>query len=143
MLMNVKIKYWDGVAPLEKTEKGDWIDLRARVDVTLEAGDYAVIPLGIAMELPEGCEAHIVPRSSTFRKWGLLQTNGMGIVDSSYCGNEDEWGMPVMATQNVTVKAGERVCQFRIVESMPAVRFTPVEKMERETRGGFGSTGTV
>ena len=87
----------DNIDKIEKLSKGDWIDLRAAETVELKAGDFKIISLGVSMKLPEGYEAHIVPRSSTFKKWGILQTNHMGVIDNSYSGDNDIWGMPVLA----------------------------------------------
>ena len=139
----IKIKYFvDGIDPLcYVAGKSDWIDLHAAEDVTLKAGEFRLIPLGVAIALPEGYEAHIVPRSSTFKNYGILQTNSMGVVDCSYCGDNDQWRMPVYATRDVTIPKGARICQFRIVENQPALRFTRVESLGGPDRGGFGSTG--
>ena len=139
----IEIHYFSDDAPrLERTAKGDWIDLRAAADVTLRAGEFALIPLGVSMRLPAGYEAHIAPRSSTFKKWGILQTNGVGVVDGSYCGTNDEWKMPVWATRDTVIARGERVCQFRVVENQPPVTFLERAELSQEDRGGFGSTGT-
>ena len=128
--------------PLTYVEgKSDWIDLRAAQEVTFEAGEFKLIPLGIAVKLPEGYEAHVAPRSSTFKHFGLLQVNGVGVVDSSYCGDHDEWFVPMLATRPVTVHKGDRICQFRIMANQPALKFVPVEHLNGEDRGGFGSTG--
>ena len=127
---------------INKISQGDWIDLRAAEDVYLTAGDSAIIPLGIAMKLPKGYEGHLLPRSSTFKKWGIIQTNGMGIIDNSYCGEHDVWGMPVYATRDTEIKAGDRICQFRIVKSMPTVKLKKVFRLSKKSRGGFGSTGS-
>lgn len=141
--MNIKIKYFNDEMPrLELVEgKSDWFDLRAACRIDLKAGEFAIIPLGVAMELPVGYEAHIVPRSSTFKKWGLIQTNHMGVIDRSYSGDGDEWGMPVLATKDVTIGQFERICQFRIVENQPPIKFEEVEHLRGVDRGGFGSTG--
>ncbi|MBP3217026.1 MAG: deoxyuridine 5'-triphosphate nucleotidohydrolase [Lachnospiraceae bacterium] len=122
--------------------KSDWIDLRAAQDISLKQGDYAMIPLGVAMKLPEGYEAHLVPRSSTFKNFGILQTNHMGVIDQSYCGDHDEWKMPVIAMRDTQIRKGDRVCQFRIVRKQPELIFTETEHLEAPDRGGFGSTGT-
>ena len=139
----IKIKYFvDGIDPLcYVAGKSDWIDLHAAEDVTLKAGEFRLIPLGVAIALPEGYEAHIVPRSSTFKNYGILQTNSMGVVDCSYCGDNDQWRMPVYATRDVTIPKGARICQFRIVENQPALQFLKVETLGGPDRGGFGSTG--
>lgn len=142
--MQIKIKYHDPDMPrLKKTEKGDWIDLYAAETVNLNAGDFRVISLGVSMELPEGYEAHVVPRSSTFKKWGILQTNSMGIIDESYCGDNDIWGFPVLAMKETIIQKGDRICQFRIMPKMPHyARLLEVDHLGNEDRGGFGSTGT-
>ena len=121
----IRIKYFsDAVPPLCQVDgKSDWIDLYAAETVTLRAGESALIPLGVAMALPEGYEAHVAPRSSTFKTYGLLQSNGVGVVDWSYRGDEDQWKMPVYATRDVTVEAGSRICQFRIVRNQPPISF--------------------
>ena len=139
----IKIKYFvDGIDPLcYVAGKSDWIDLHAAEDVTLKAGEFRLIPLGVAIALPEGYEAHIVPRSSTFKNYGILQTNSMGVVDCSYCGDNDQWRMPVYATRDVTIEKNARICQFRIMQNQPPLRFTRVERLDGPDRGGFGSTG--
>ena len=121
--------------------KSDWIDLRTAEEVTLKAGEFRLIPLGIAIALPEGYEAHLVPRSSTFKNYGILQTNSVGVVDCSYCGDNDQWHMPVYATRDVTIEKGARICQFRIMKNQPVLNFVRVDHLEDEDRGGFGSTG--
>ncbi len=121
--------------------KSDWIDLRCARETELKAGEFALIPLGVAMQLPEGYEAHIAPRSSTFKNYGLLQTNSVGVVDNTYCGDNDEWKMPVYATRDVKINFNERICQFRIVENQPHLSFDEVTALGAEDRGGFGSTG--
>lgn len=121
--------------------KSDWIDLQAAQEVTLKAGEFRLIPLGVAIALPKGYEAHIVPRSSTFKNYGILQTNSMGVVDWSYRGDNDQWHMPVYATRDVTIERGARICQFRIMRHQPPLYFTRVERLDSPDRGGFGSTG--
>ena len=139
----IKVKYFvDGIDELcAVAGKSDWIDLHAAEEVTLKAGEFRLIPLGVAMALPEGYEAHIVPRSSTFKNYGILQTNSMGVVDCSYCGDNDQWRMPVYATRDVTIEKNARICQFRIMKNQPPLVFTRVERLEGPDRGGFGSTG--
>ena len=139
----IKVKYFvDGIDELcAVAGKSDWIDLHAAEEVTLKAGEFRLIPLGVAMALPEGYEAHIVPRSSTFKNYGILQTNSMGVVDCSYCGDNDQWRMPVYATRDVTIEKNARICQFRIMRNQPPLRFTRVERLDGPDRGGFGSTG--
>lgn len=141
--MIIEIKYFgDDVKRLVNIEgKSDWFDLSANETVELSKGDFALIPLGVAMKLPEGYEAHIVPRSSAFRNFGILQTNGIGIVDNSYCGDNDQWLMPVYATRDTVISKGDRICQFRIIENQPHVDFVEKEHLDDNDRGGFGSTG--
>ena len=139
----IKVKYFvEDLEPLTYVaDKSDWIDLRAAETVTLRAGEFRLIPLGVAIALPEGYEAHIVPRSSTFRNYGILQTNSMGVVDYSYRGDNDQWQMPAYATRDVTIEKNARICQFRIVRNQPHLTFTRVEHLDGPDRGGFGSTG--
>lgn len=121
--------------------KSDWIDLRAAKEVSLKAGEFALIPLGIAMELPRGYEAHIVPRSSTFKNFGIIQTNSMGVIDESYCGDNDQWFFPAYALRDTVIRVNDRICQFRIMEHQPALEFVETESLGHEDRGGHGSTG--
>lgn len=142
MELPLKIKYFDkSIEKIEKTEKGDWIDLRSAADVSLNKGDFALIPLGVGMVLPDGYEAHIVPRSSTFKNWKIIQTNSVGIIDNSYSGENDQWMMPVYAVEDTEIKKNERICQFRILKKMPALEIQEVEHLNDVSRGGFGSTG--
>lgn len=128
-----KLRYIDG--------KSDWIDLRSAEDVELKAGEFKLISLGVSIRLPEGYEAHIVPRSSTFKTWGIIQTNSMGIVDESYHGDSDIWRMPVYATRDSKINKNDRICQFRIVKHQPIIKFEEVAYLSEINRGGFGSTG--
>lgn len=139
----IKIKYFtDNIDKLSYIGgKSDWIDLRAAETVELKKGEYKLIPLGVAMQLPEGYEAHVVPRSSTFKNFGIIQANHMGIIDSSYCGNNDQWHFPAYAIRDTVIHANDRICQFRIIENQPKVEFKEVVKLESPERGGFGSTG--
>ena len=140
--MTIKIKYHNKDLPkIEKLKVGDWIDLRAAKNYHLEAGDVCLIDLGVSIKLPDGYEAYLLPRSSTFKKWGIIQTNSMGVIDNSYCGENDVWMMPVYATRQTDIKAGDRVCQFRIIANQPLIDFFEVEEMGDDSRGGFGSTG--
>jgi len=126
---------------LETLENGDWIDLRAAERIELKAGEFKLIPLGVAMALPEGYEANVVPRSSTFKKYGVIQTNSFGVIDFSYRGDKDQWFMPVYAMRDTVIDFDDRICQFRIVENQPKITFTEVDHLDNESRGGFGSTG--
>lgn len=139
----IKIKYLsDKIEKLRYINgKSDWIDLRAAERIELKAGEFKLIPLGIAMELPKGYEAHIVPRSSTFKNFGIIQTNHCGIVDESYCGNNDQWFMPAYALRDTVIEVNDRICQFRIFEHQPALVFDEVESLDNADRGGHGSTG--
>lgn len=121
--------------------KSDWIDLRAAETVELKAGDYKLIPLGVAMKLPAGFEAHVVPRSSTFKHYGVLQANSVGIIDESYCGSNDQWYFPAYATRDTVIEKNDRICQFRIFSHQPQIRFEVREELSQTDRGGFGSTG--
>lgn len=143
MTETIRIRYFsDAIEKLTYIDgKSDWIDLRASEEISLKAGDFALIPLGVAMELPSGYEAHLVPRSSTFKTWGLIQTNSMGVIDCSYSGDNDMWRMPVYATRDTVVHVNDRIAQFRIMENQPKIVFDEVEHLENTDRGGFGSTG--
>ena len=140
--MKIQIKYFvDDLIKIEKIAQGDWIDLRAAEDVEMKAGEFRFIRLGVGMILPEGYEAHVAPRSSTFKNFGILQTNSVGVVDYSYRGDNDQWRMPVYATRDVTIEKNARICQFRIMRNQPPLRFIRVERLDGPDRGGFGSTG--
>ena len=140
-LEKIQIKYFPGAPKLVKTNKGDFIDLYTYEDITLKKFDFTYIPLGIAAKLPEGYEAIIVPRSSTFKRYGLLQTNSIGVIDETYCGDGDQWKMPVYATRDITILKGTRLCQFRIQKHQPALEFVEVVHLGDNNRGGFGTTG--
>ncbi len=129
-----KLRYIDG--------KSDWIDLRAAENVSLKAGDFTLVSFGISIKIPEGYEAHVVPRSSTFKNFCILQANSYGVIDSSYCGENDIWRMPVYAVRDTKLHVNDRIAQFRIMENQPQIVFEEVERMEGKDRGGFGSTGT-
>ncbi len=137
----ILIRYHADIPRIEKRENGDWIDLYAAEDVVLKAGEFALISLGVSMALPKGYEAHVAPRSSTFRRWGILQVNSVGIIDESYCGDGDIWRFPALAMRDTKIEKGDRICQFRIEKKMPPVRLTEVDKLSGNNRGGFGSTG--
>ena len=139
----IKIKYFtDEIERLCYIDgKSDWIDLRASERVELKAGEFKLIPLGVAMELPKGYEAHVVPRSSTFKNYGILQTNSCGIIDGSYCGDDDMWRLPAYATRDTVIEKNDRICQLRIVENQPQILFEECVHLDGKNRGGFGSTG--
>lgn len=137
----IKIKYFDpDIDKIQKVSVGDWIDLRAAEDVTLKAGEYKLIHLGVGMILPEGYEAHIAPRSSTFKIFGILMACS-GIIDNSYSGDDDQWSFGALAMRDTTIQKGDRICQFRIVRNQPHIEFETVEHLNDKSRGGFGTTG--
>lgn len=137
----IYIKYHDKNMPkLEMTEYGDWIDLYCSEDVEMKAGERKYISQGVSMKLPDGYEAIMASRSSTFKKWGLLQTNSIGIIDSSFCGDADVWMYPALATRDIVIPKYTRICQFRIQKKQPNVKFYEVDKLG-DSRGGLGSTG--
>ena len=141
----VQIKVFDEACRPTVNENGDWIDLRSMEDIVIQPGEFKLIPLGVAMKLPEGYEAHIAPRSSTFKNYHLIQTNSVGVVDNSYCGPNDMWKMPVYCPQSVesasVIKKGDRICQFRIMKKQHPINFVDSTLEDQEDRGGFGSTG--
>lgn len=139
--LSIKIKYFTDIEPVAKIQNGDWVDLRAAEDVSLKQFEFKPIPLGVAMQLPDGYEAEVKPRSSTFKNYGIIQTNSVACIDNSYSGDNDQWFMPALAMRDTEIKKGDRICQFRIVERMPKVKFITVETLNNPDRGGFGSTG--
>lgn len=143
MTKTIKIKYFtDKIEKLAYIGgKSDWVDLRSAEDVTLKKGEFKLIPLGIAMELPKGYEAHVVPRSSTYKNFGVIQTNHMGVIDETYCGDNDQWFMPVLAMRDTRIHVNDRICQFRIMEHQPELVFEETEILGHTDRGGHGSTG--
>ncbi len=139
----IKVKYLnDKVERIKPICNGDWIDLRAATSIHLTKGECALIPLGVAMQLPAGYEAILAPRSSSFKKWGIIQTNSIGVIDESYNGDNDQWLMSVIATRDADIELNDRVCQFRIIKHQPEIAFVEVTTLGNEDRGGFGSTGT-
>ena len=147
----IRIKYHADIQKLEKISQGDWIDLRAAEDMFVPLGEYRMISLGVSMQLPKGYEAHVVPRSSTFKKWGVLQTNSFGVIDNTYCGDNDVWHFPALCTvvkchkngkPGTIIHKGDRICQFRIMKIQPEIEFTEVEVLGNKDRSGFGSTGS-
>lgn len=152
--MKIRIKYFEGATKLMKISKGNWIDVYANADVFVTQGERAMIPLGFALELPRGWEGHLAPRSSTFKSWGIIQTNSLGIVDDTYIGDNDQWHMPVFCLKGMNVEVingakkegtwvrkGDKIAQFRIMEVMPEIEFEEVGCFGNIDRGGFGSTG--
>lgn len=161
--MKIKVKIMGDAKMPEIIGIGDWIDLRADETVEFKSPritdktvvfDNKMIPLGVAMKLPEGFEAIIAPRSSTFKKKRLIQTNSIGVIDETYCGDTDEWKLPVVALEKSAVIKGDRICQFRIQLSQKAtflqklkwlfsssIELVKVDSLDSESRGGFGTTG--
>ena len=156
--MKMRIKYFDGATKMEKIVKGNWIDVYSNADIFVPVGERAMIPLGFALELPQGWEGHLAPRSSTFKTWGIIQTNSVGVVDDTYIGDNDQWHMPVYCLtanckvneneiptvdgrQGVWIRKGDKIGQFRIMEVMPEIEFDEVESFGNADRGGFGTTG--
>lgn len=156
--MNIKIKYHNNqIDKIQKKDRGDWFDLRAvsvklknpkRVinlienDYQFKVGDEGMISLGFSMELPKGYEALVIPRSSTFKNYGIIMTNHAGLIDNSYNGNNDEWHFPFYClTEKDCIKFNEKICQFRIQENQPIINFIEVNNLQNEDRNGFGSTG--
>lgn len=139
--MEIKIKYFSDVGKIEKIESGDWIDLRSAEDVSMKAGEFKLIKLGVGMILPHDFEAHVVPRSSTFKNWGIIQANSMGVIDNSYSGENDQWHFPAIAMRDTEIKKNDRICQFRIVRRMDNVDIVKVDHLNEISRGGIGSTG--
>ena len=153
--MIIRIKYFDKATKLKKITKGNWIDVYANKDVFVKCGERAMVPLGFALELPEGWEGHLAPRSSTFKTWGIIQTNSVGVVDDTYIGDNDQWHMPVYCLQGKDIESengeevkgtwirkGDKIGQFRIMEVMPEIEFEEVKSFGNKDRGGFGTTGT-
>ncbi|MPQ43226.1 dUTP diphosphatase [Clostridium tarantellae] len=152
--MKIRIKYFEGAIKLKKIVKGNWIDVYSNKDVFVKLGERSMIPLGFALELPQGWEGHLAPRSSTFKTWGIIQTNSVGVVDDTYIGDNDQWHMPVYCLQSkhietldnkkyegTWIRKGDKIGQFRIMEVMPEIEFYEVESFGNKDRGGFGSTG--
>lgn len=139
--MDIKIRYLADIEKIQKIDIGDWIDLRSAEDVALKAGEFKLIKLGVAMELPEGYEAYVAPRSSTFKNFGILQANSIGIIDNSYCGDNDQWMFPAYAVRDTEIHKNDRICQFRIMEKQPELYMIEVTHLSGKDRGGFGSTG--
>lgn len=141
MFKTINVRYLRDVQPINVIAEGDWIDLRAAESIKLKAGEYRAIPLGVAMELPAGYEALLAPRSSTFKQFGVMCANSIGIIDESYKGDNDEWHFPAVAFRDTTIMKNDRICQFRIIEHQPPIVFIPVESLGNKDRGGIGSTG--
>ena len=140
----IKIKYFD--KDIDKLEyiggdKSNWIDLRSAETVHLKKGEFHLIPLGVGMKLPDSYEAHVVPRSSTYKNFKLIQTNHMGMIEKTSSGHTDQWMMPVIAMEDTTVNKNDRICQFRIEKIQPEIIFEEVEHLDEVSRGGFGSSG--
>lgn len=137
----IKIKYLADIERIAKIPVGDWIDLQTIDDVYMFTGEYKLIPLGVAMELPKGYEAIMAPRSSTFKHHGIIMTNSIGVIDESYCGDDDQWHFPAYALRETKIPKGSRICQFRIIPHQPEIELVEVDNLGNKNRGGIGSTG--
>lgn len=142
-MKTIRIRYLRDVSRVERLAVGDWIDLRAGCSVDAKQGEYIAIPLGVAIELPRGYEAIVIPRSSTFKKYRMLLANSVGLIDESYKGDDDEWHFLAYATEDTHIDFNERICQFRIIRHQPRIRFKEVAKLGNGNRGGIGSTGRL
>lgn len=141
-MKKIRIKYHADIEKIKKIEQGDWIDLRVAEDYELKAGEYKLMSLGVSMKLPEGYEAHVLPRSSTFKNFGIILANSQGVIDESYCGDGDVWRFPAIAVRDTVIHKNDRICQFRIVKKMDEVELEEVDFLDGPDRGGIGSTGT-
>jgi dUTP pyrophosphatase len=141
--LQINVKYCnDDIDALEVKDGSDWIDLRAAQETKLEKGKHYLIPLGVCIELPRGYEAYVAPRSSSFKNWGVLQANGgPGVVDESYCGDDDQWFWSIYATRDAVINLNDRVCQFRVHKKQPRITFNEVDRLLNKSRGGHGTTG--
>lgn len=157
--MKLKIKYMrvnKDIDPLAVNPKGEWIDLRLAENAHLSQGEFKLLSLGIRMQIPEGYEVHVLPRSGTFKNFKLLMVNSVGIIDHTYAGPNDIWKFPALAMEAVGIIKNSRICQFRIVPSQFAttkqkqdwLMYDGIEFIEEEwldgteeNRGGFSSTG--
>ena len=139
----IRIKYHTDTDRIKRIggNKSDWFDLRSAEDVHLKAGEYKMFSLGVSMELPTGYEAIVLPRSSTFKNYGVLLVNSMGVIDESFCSDEDVWQFLAYAVRDTFIPKNERICQFRILKHQPEIEFEEVETLGNPTRGGVGSTG--
>lgn len=142
MKETINIKYFSDIEKVQKISVGDLIDLRASEDIELKKGEYHLIPLGVAMQLPKGYKANVYPRSSTYKNFGIILANSVGQIDESYCGDNDQWRFPAIALRDTVIHKNDRICQFEIVKKQPEIEFVEVETLGNEDRGGIGSTGT-
>lgn len=142
--LTIKVKYHTDIDPLQQIKTGDAIDVRAAEDINLKYMESTRIPLGFSCELPNGYFALLMPRSSTFEKYGIIQTNSIGCIDSTFCGNDDRWALPVIALRaDVHIPKNERIAQFLVVPKSPVMSFTVVDDLGNDNRGGFGSSGRI
>ena len=125
----------------KQAHDGEWYDLCADKEIRLKEGDWGTINLGVCIEVPVGYEAHLQPRSSTFKKYGIMQTNGVGVIDNSYKGDNDWWLMPIYATRDAVIPEGARIAQFKVVPQQERFNIVAVTEMGNDDRGGLGSTG--
>lgn len=141
-MLEIKVKYFTDIEPIKFIEnKSDWYDLRCAEDIEIKKGEFKLIPLGVAIELPKGYEAIVAPRSSTYKNYGIIQANSIGIFDETYCGDNDQWFMPAIAMRDTIIHKNDRVCQFRILAHQPSHKISTVAHLNNKDRGGIGSTG--
>ena len=142
--MEIKVRYHADIDPICAAHEGEWIDLRCAENTEMRFSDYKLISLGVSIELPKGYEAIIIPRSSTFKKYGIICANSVGLIDNAYCGDGDIWRFPAICLRNTTfIPKNERICQFRIQKIQPEFDIVTVDRLGNPDRGGIGSTGTV
>lgn len=127
------------------SDKSNWIDLYTAEDVHLKKGEFTLISMGISAKIPDGTEVRIAPRSSSYKNFKVLFTNSVGIIDTTYCGQDDIWKSPILAMEDTFIPKYSRICQFRLnttmTEEFPSLQIVEVDKLDGENRGGFGSTG--
>ena len=134
-------KQWQDFETWEGSNYGDWVDLRAAETIEIKQFEYKLISLGFSMELPEGYEANIVPRSSTFKYFGIIQANHFGVIDNTYSGDNDVWKFPAIALRDTVIEEGDRICQFRLNKVQPTIEIEFVTELTGKNRGGFGQSG--
>ena len=140
IIVNYHCDLYPALIEMEKNPIGDFIDLRSAEDVKMTCGEYKEIRLGISVQLPKGYHAEIVPRSSTYKNFGIIMSGSIGIIDESYCGDGDIWRFPAIAMRDTEIHINDRICQFRIVKNRN-INIEVVDKLGNENRGGIGSTG--
>ena len=140
---DIRVKYHADITELCRVEgkKSDWIDLRSAEDIYMKAGEFRYISLGVSIQLPDGYEAIVAPRSSTFKNYGIVMANSIGVIDGSYCGDDDIWCFPAYAVRDTHITFNARIAQFRLLWHQQNADIVRVEKLGNPSRGGYGSTG--